>query len=178
MRARRHARATAVVALAVGLIAAAAPPASAHYLSSKWITSYRTRPLCVDNYTEVSHSSSWPGGHFISGLESTKYNIWLRADCAAGETRWRHDHYQRIWKWNGSRWSVCDRSGWFSFTRDHQTQLQRRSAYPPCGDGYYTMESITRVFHDLDTYDHDPEFHGMTVRLWEWSSTWYHWLPA
>lgn len=166
-----------VIVAVLGLLASATA-ASAHYLSTRWRWSYESRELCTKNYGELSHSPDYPGGRSQSAIERWTYYTVTGDDCG-----WKYNKYRAIlrivlYRWNGSRWALCADTDWVWHGVAWRSVQWLRSTSPPCGSGYYTIQNGGYIWHDVNTANHDPEYHGMWMNLSDWSSTWYQKLPA
>lgn len=137
------------VALAMVVSSVAMPGASAHYIYEEHHT-YETDEQCVANWSEVSHGN-YDNGYAKGRAESRQdVPIW-GINCAYERNRpagWIADRWTYLY-WTGSEWAAC---AWYDWTynqssgMDHVLTWHFRS--PPCGDGYYSTNNWSAVYHN------------------------------
>ena len=169
-------RAAVVTTLGALFLLTSTIPASAHYLSSQWIQSYTSSDICVNEYTELSHSSTYPGGHFIGSVSAWTNFI---HNCTAHKLTTlavRINGY--VWNATYGRWDACTptvqpASDYKYVYNTYQYQYRFNFTRAPCGSAWYTMSSQSWAKNGSTWYG------GWLITLWDYSpQEWQHWLPT
>lgn len=155
--------------LVLMLLATFVQPASAHFLDSGFHFTYQSHEQCTKNAADVGHPPA--GGAFEGKVESWS---WLNSPWGQLDCQYRVEDPLAVrtvaLKWNGSSWYQCYDSG-YSYYTAHSLFISRGFTNPPCGAGWYTTYSEGYVWHN-------SQWVGGTLALWQFSSDWYHYLPA
>lgn len=179
----REPMAAGLVVLVLGAILLEATPAAANYLSTQWRWTYTSTQDCAKNYNELSHDSTYPGGTYQNAVEqwmNSTFPVFGGYNCFKPHDTILKSRV-RVWVWkssgtptvkpSGGYWAVCVDYGPFQSGSIGRYVVGLKFGSIPCGYHYYTSDGWGQEYWN-------STWHGGWVQLWNYSSQWYHYLPA
>lgn len=169
-------RAVGVLFLVVTCWLALTPAASAHYLESGWVLSHNSSDACADQIAHLSHSSTYPGGFFRAGAQSSTPFYGIPCQGVTLQYNTTHAHNMQIWRYStSSGWYICatlpSLNGWAYRYDNWRSYFDKGYTSPPCGASSFSLGTVSWTLQGGEWKG------GWYIALGTYSPVWNHTLP-